>query len=290
MDAEQWLTAYYDKYTITPNVTYKKINGLELKLDLYTLREPQGPNPTVVYFHGGGWVEGTKEEAILWGLLPYMVRGWSVVNVEYRMTNTAPAPAAVEDCLAALAWVLDQSDHYLVNKERIFTTGFSAGGHLALICGMLAAYIDLEGEISLQYPLPAEPIRRSPVAAIVNWYGVTDVAEMLEGPNSREYAQLWLADLPNPIEMAKRVSPLSYIKRGIPPIISIHGDADPSVPYSQAVRLHEALDQAGIANKLVTVPGGGHCYFGAEENIRAFHAIWEFLEKDCSIGRMETKS
>ena len=283
MEAQQWLAAYFDKYTITPNITYKSVHGLDLKLDLYTLREPQGPNPTVVYYHGGGWVEGTKEEAILWALLPYMLRGWSLVNVEYRMARSAPAPAAVEDCLGALAWVLQSSNQHLIDKQKIVLTGHSAGGHLALITGILGAFVDLESEFSLSASPPSTPVNRSPVAAIVNWYGITDVADMLEGPNIREYAQQWLADLPNPFEIARRVSPLSYIQKGIPPILSIHGDADPSVPYSHAVRLHEALDREGIANTLVTVPGGGHCYFPPSENSRAFDEIWNFLGNHCAI-------
>lgn len=283
MEAQQWLTAYFDRYTITPNITYKTVNGLDLKLDLYTLREPQGPNPIVVYYHGGGWVEGTKEEALLWGLLPYMVRGWSLVNVEYRMARTAPAPAAVEDCLAALAWTFKNSELYLFDRNRIFTTGFSAGGHLALMSGMLAAFMDLKEEISLQPPVPLVPIHQSPVAAIINWYGVTDVADMLEGPNIRDYAQRWFMDLPNPDEIAHKVSPLNHVKKGIPPVITLHGDADLSVPYSHAVRLHEALDREGIINTLVTVPGGGHAYFPPDENIRIFEVIWEFLEKHASI-------
>lgn len=283
MDAEQWLTAFFDKYSITPNVVYRTVDEIELKLDLYTLREPNGPNPALVYFHGGGWGEGSKEGAILWGLLPYMVRGWSLVNVGYRLARIQSAPAAVEDCLSALGWVFAHAEEYLFDTKRIITTGFSAGGHLALITGMLAAFMDLKGDLSLNHLLPANPIQKSPVAAIINWYGITDVADMLEGRNARLYARQWLSGVSNQNETAQRVSPINYVKSGIPPIISIHGDADPSVPYNQATSFHEALNRQGITNTLVTVPGGGHCYFGAKENTRVFGEIWKFLEETCSI-------
>ncbi len=283
MDAEKWLTAYFDKYTITPNVTYKTVDGKDLKLDLYTPRIPQGPNPTVVYYHGGGWIEGSKEEATLWGLLPYMVRGWSLVNVQYRKGPEYLAPAAVEDCQDALEWVLGHTGQYLFDPERIITTGFSAGGHLALITGMLAAFLDKETGTSLDKPVPTIPIRKSPVAAIVNWCGITDVAGMLEGLNLRQYACQWVGAQPNKYEIATRVSPMSYVKPGIPPIITLHGDADLDVPYCQGVALDEALARQGLIHQLITTPGGGHCNFSPEENMRSFEAIFGFLEKHCSM-------
>ena len=115
------------------------------------------------------------------------------------------------------------------------------------------------------------------VAAIINWYGITDVADMLQGPNSRTYAISWFGSLPGREEIARRVSPLTYVRPGLPPIITIHGDADTVVPYSNAVRLHEALDKAGVRNQLVTIPGGGHGGFSDEQQIKAFEAIKVFL-------------
>ena len=64
-------------------------------------------------------------------------------------------------------------------------------------------------------------------------------------------------------EVARRVSPMTYARRGLPPVITIHGDKDTLVPHAQARRLHAALDKAGVPNKLVTIPGGGHGGFAA---------------------------
>ena len=96
------------------------------------------------------------------------------------------------------------------------------------------------------------------VAAIINWYGITDVADLVEGPNTKGYAVQWLGGLPNRAEIAGLVSPLTYVRRELTPILTIHGDADPLVPYEHAVRLHAALDDVGVPNRLHTVPGGGH--------------------------------
>jgi dipeptidyl aminopeptidase/acylaminoacyl peptidase len=61
-------------------------------------------------------------------------------------------------------------------------------------------------------------------------------------------------------------------------VISIHGDHDDTVPYSQSVRLKQALDQAGVKNELVTIPGGSHGGFSDEQTLRAFREIWKFLD------------
>jgi dipeptidyl aminopeptidase/acylaminoacyl peptidase len=66
----------------------------------------------------------------------------------------------------------------------------------------------------------------------------------------------------------------------LPPILTIQGDADPVVPYQQSLRLRDALTKAGVQNELVTVPGGGHGGFKAEERTRIYLRIREFLNKN----------
>ena len=86
-------------------------------------------------------------------------------------------------------------------------------------------------------------------------------------------------------EIAKRVSPLTYVRQGLPPVLTIHGDADPTVPYTQAVRLRQALDQAGVSTELVTVPGGKHGNFTFEENLKIYAAIRGFLARHNLLPR-----
>ena len=157
--------------------------------------------------------------------------------------------------------------------------GNSAGGHLALTTGMTPASESLDSLCPGNEELK--------VAAVINWYGITDVNELLAGANMRNFAVAWLGGMANREEIAKRVSPLTYVRAGLPPIISIQGDADPTVPYSQNVRLHQALDKAGISNELVTVPGGKHGEFSDAEMTRAYAAIRAFLDKQ-NIVRQTT--
>lgn len=258
------------QYRVVPNVVYGVADNYESKLDLYVPRGQEGPFPTLIQIHGGGWVGGSKESNSL-TFLPYLEMGWAVVNVEYRLGRVALAPGAVEDCLCALRWVIRNAEQYGLDTDRIVVTGYSAGGHLALTTGFLPA------EAGLDRRCPGnEPLR---VAAVINWYGITDVGELLDGANMRTYAVQWLGSLPDRQEVARRVSPLTYVRRDLPPVLTIHGDADPTVPYTQGVRLRDALTRAGVPNRMHTVPGGGHGNFTVDQYQQIYDVISAFLKE-----------
>src|SRR5215467_2209035 len=257
-----------NQYRIVPNVTYLTANNWDAKVDLYLPKESSAPNATLIYIHGGGWTGGSKEGSAF-TFMPYLEKGWSVVNVEYRLARVSLAPAAVEDCLCALRWVIRNAKTYGFDINNLVVTGNSAGGHLALTTGMIPASAGLDRECP-----GTEPLK---VAAIVNWYGITDVEDLLEGPNMKTYAVTWLSSMENRREIARRVSPIHYVRAGLPPTITIHGDADPTVPYNHAIRLREALDKAGVPNALVTIPGGHHGNFSREQTLRAYTEIDKFL-------------
>jgi acetyl esterase/lipase len=265
----------------TPNVVYNVASGQELKLDLYRPRRGDAPMPVLMYIHGGGWVAGTKEQQVLWGL-PFLQMGMAVVNVEYRLAQVAPAPAAVEDCRCALRWIIRNAERYKFDVSRIVVAGGSAGGHLALMTGMTAR------KDGFDRPCPAEEKVRwtgsetgeAKVAAILNFFGITDVADMLEsGANPRSYAIEWIGDREDAQRMAARVSPLTYVRAGLPPILTIHGDADTLVPVAHARRLHEALLKAGAQSELLILPGAGHGDFNADQARQAYDAARAFLTK-----------
>jgi acetyl esterase/lipase len=223
--------------------------------------------------HGGFWVAGNiagnKEGAIL-PLLPWMEMGWNVVNVEYRLGAAARALAALEDCFCALRCLSGQI--YNIDTSRIVVTGESAGGHLALALGTIPESEGLDRECA-GAPLPK-------VAAVINWFGISDVPDVIDGPHRANAAVRWFGSLPNRMEIARRVSPLTYVRPGLPPILTVHGDADTTVPYQQAVRLHEALAKVNVPNQLVTIPGGKHGNFTPEEREKIYVTIREFLAKN----------
>ena len=279
MEASNWAVRMATQYQVTPNVTYLTADGYESKLDVIAPRDPPGQVPTLLYIHGGGWVGGSKEWAML-RLLPYLEMGFAVVNVEYRLASVALAPAAVEDGRCALRWVLSNADSYGFDPDRIVVSGHSAGGHLSLTTGMLPASAGLDRRCPARNPAGGRADAHEPemgVAAIVNWYGITDLADLVHGPNAKTYAVAWMGGRPDWQAVAERVSPLSHVRSGLPPILTIHGDADSIVPFDHAARLHQALDEAAVPAQLHVVAGGGHGRFTVAESLAAYQAIRNFL-------------
>lgn len=263
-----------DRYWMQPDVVYGSANNTPLKLDIWYPRDNPNPTPTVVYIHGGGWIFGSKEGAV-YQLLPYLERGWRVVNVEYRMAGNSLAPGSVEDTRCALRWIYRNAAQWKFDTSKIILTGHSAGGHLSLVTGMLKDGTELDNRCYANAKSGDVPMK---VAAIVNWYGITDVNDLIQGPNVKNYAVMWMGSLPNAKDVAKSVSPLTHVRTGLPPIITIHGDKDDVVPYSHATRLHEALKRTRNTETLVTIEGGGHGMFTKEQYTKGYDAIWKFLK------------
>jgi acetyl esterase/lipase len=267
--------AFSHGVSIVPNVTYLRADSQESKLDV-VFRRQGAPSPVLLYIHGGGWVGGSKE-SVFAHFVPWLEMGYSVVNVEYRMAQVSLAPGAVEDCRCALRWVIENAADFNLDPERIVVSGHSAGGHLSLVTGMLPASAGLDKRCPARVS-PADAAEpEMPVAAIVNWFGITDVNDLIAGANAKTYAVQWLGSMPDRDAVARRVSPLTYVRAGLPPVLTLHGDADPIVPYAHGTRLRDALTEKGVPNRLHTVPGGSHGGFTLEQTQAAFATIREFL-------------
>lgn len=261
------------RFRITPNVTYHESGSWEGKLDLYIPSAADGPKPVLIWYFGGGWVISSKEADGNF-VLPYIEMGFAVANVGYRLAGTSPAPAAAEDAICALRWVSRNAETYNLDPERIVLAGRSSGGHLALYAGLSPHDHELVKRCATRSEFLANDLKPARAAAVVNWYGITDVVDLVQGDNALIWAQRWVED---ELGLAKYLSPLAMSSPGDPPVITVHGDADPLVPHDHAIRLHEALDRAGVANELVTIEGGGHSGFTVEEYQRSYQAIEAFL-------------
>jgi acetyl esterase/lipase len=273
-DAQRWAQLFANHYSFEPDIVYGSANNIPLRLDVWKRQDTKESVPTVIYIHGGGWVFGGKAGADTL-LMPYLQKGWNAVNVEYRMAGQSLAPAAVQDSRCALRWVFRNAQKYHFDTSKLVVTGHSAGGHLALTTGMLTAEAGFDDACPADLASGDVPLH---VAAIVNWYGITDVADLLSGANRKTYAVAWLGGQPGSVELARKLSPLSYVRHDLPPIITIHGDHDPTVPYAHGVRLQQALDKANVPNELVTIQGGLHGSFNDAQTLDAYSKIWQFLE------------
>lgn len=257
------------------DLVYSRAGNIDLRLDIITAGPETQVRPTLIFIHGGGWAHLMKEDRAMY-LFPYLAQGMNTVNVEYRLANQSPAPAAVEDCRAALYWVHLHATEYGFDLRRLVVAGESAGGHLALMMGMLERSAGFDDACA--YTVGGGPVG---VAAVVNFFGITDVLDVLDGPHQKGWAVEWFAGVPDRAQLARRVSPLNHVRPGLPPIITIHGTEDAAVPYDHAVRLHQALDQASVPNRLVTIPKGAHGNraWTRAENLHAQMAVFHFLRQ-----------
>ncbi len=243
-------------YQIDANIRYGKY--AETVLDILQLPAPALKNrPGVIVIHGGGWVQGDKESMLERFCLPFVRQGFVVANVEYRLAKDATAPAAVNDVLKAAQWLHQHAAEYKVDLNQIVVTGASAGGHLALMVGMAPAI---------------------KVAGVIDFFGIADVVDQIDGPHKQPYAAAWIPEQPDRMELARRLSPIFNVRKGLPPILAIHGDADQVVPYDQSVRLTKALRAAADDAELITILGGQHG-FAPEEMSKLWPQIFKWLKK-----------
>lgn len=256
-------------YIAQLNAVYVSVGSWEGKLDIYRPSASTKPTPVVINIHGGGWARGVKESQRGFG--SFFKNGWAVVNIAYRLSPVAPAPAAIEDARCALMYVIKHSKELNIDTKKIVMMGGSAGGHLALMAGLL-------GNNHL-FDTQCPGVEGINVAAIIDKYGVTDLSNS-SGLQKNKSARTWIGSNINNNEFLQSISPISYVTKRSPPIFIVHGESDPTVPYQQSVVLKKKLDEAGVRNYFMTVSGGVHGKFSKEQNSEMSSAIWNFLKEN----------
>jgi acetyl esterase/lipase len=240
---------------ITRDIEYARVGDVSLKLDLYV---PEGDRKPwlIVYVHGGAWRGGTKENIPLGALVG---RGFPVASVEYRLSTVARFPAQSHDIKAAIRFLRAKGKDLGVDPGRIAIAGSSAGGHLAALVGVSSGVADLEGNEG------AYMNESSRVQAIIDLFGASDLQTILSQSSPEAYKmrapalELLLGGLPtDKPEQARMASPVTHIGAGDPPLLIIHGDADPQMPYAQALELKRAYEAAKLPVQLETIAGGRH--------------------------------
>jgi acetyl esterase/lipase len=261
---------YPTGYTAQLNVVYTKVNDWEGKVDLYLPPASKKGSPVIINIHGGGWKNGVKESQ--GGFSTFFKAGFAVANLEYRLTGQATAPAAIEDVRCALIYLIKNAEALHIDKNRIIIMGGSAGGHLALMGGLLGN--------DHRFDTNCPGVEDIKVAAIIDKYGITDVWDWAYGKNiTSKSATSWLGDKAKDEKFATSVSPMTYVNKNSPPVLIVHGDADPTVPYQHSVDLYKKLLSVGVKTEFITVPGGLHGKFDKEKNAEINNVIVDFVKK-----------
>lgn len=155
--------------------------------------------PTIIWFHGGGITGGEKH-------LPEELKnkGVAIISVNYRLSPKVKAPKYIEDAAAATAWVFNNIKKYGGSDEKIFISGHSAGGYLAIMVGLDKSYLN-------KYQIDANKL-----AGIIPFSG-----QMISHFTTRK--EKGIDELDARID---EMAPLHFIRADAPPLLLITGDRE----------------------------------------------------------------
>jgi len=268
-------------------VTYARAIGFRpLKMDMWLPREAAGPTPLVLWVRGGAFQLGDRRELpptfapdSVFRLLNQA--GIACATADYRHALEAPFPAQLHDLKAAVRYLREFAAELNIDPERFGAWGESAGGHLVALLGLTGNRQDLEGGLGAQ----GHP---SSVSAVVDFYGVSSLADIppmqrpaglfpdaltaAVPPGMSLQPEYMLVGGSDDRDLLAAASPVSYVTPGAAPFLLVHGDSDGLVPHSQTELLAAALAEAGVEHDVVTIEGGDHCFFGAEDRMDAILA------------------
>jgi len=256
-----------------PGVEYSNPDDQHLQVNLARPKEGAGPFPAVVCIHGGGFRAGHRD-AYNGLCLKLAERGYVAITVSYRLAPKYQFPAAVHDVKAAVRWLRANAKKYHVDPDRIGTTGGSAGGHLAQFLGVTEGIPEFEGS-------GGHPDQSSAVRCVVNVYGPSDFTQSYgKSVDAAEVLPLFLG---GNVEQERRrhilASPLYWVTPRAAPTLCIHGTEDKYVAHEQAVWLTDRLRAAEVPAELLTLPGAGHGFKGADA-AKAEAALFEFFDRE----------
>jgi len=238
-------------YKIERDVSY--ISGStnpRQELDIYRPTNTSGERlPAVMYFHGGGWEYGEKENAIR-RLENFFDTGYILIAVGYRLSDEAIWPAPIDDAVAALKFIQTQIPD--VDTNRVALWGSSAGGHIA---SLLAGGCRNDGMPKLK--------------CVVNYCApvtINHFVKKLEGEARANSPVMKLlgGDHEKTEELAEEAAVTNWIKPGYPATLSIHGDKDDVVPINQSEILTESIKAVGSDAFFYIARGSEHRVDSAE--------------------------
>ncbi|MCE9532441.1 MAG: alpha/beta hydrolase [Planctomycetes bacterium] len=247
-----------DDVVFETGIEYANPDDQHLQLNMARPKKGDGPFPTIVCIHGGGFRAGKRE-----GYDSLCIRlaqqGYVALTVSYRLAPKYQFPAAIHDVKAAVRWTRANAAKYKIDPTRIGVTGGSAGGHLAQFLAVTGDVKEFEGE-------GGNAEQSSKVACVVNVYGPSDFTKSYgKSVDAAEVLPLFLGgNLETARKQHLRASPLYWVTPNAAPTLCIHGTEDKYVAHEQAVWLIDKLKAAGVEAELLTLAGAGHGFKGKD--------------------------
>jgi acetyl esterase/lipase len=216
------------------------------------------PAPAVIYLHGGSWISGDQDSG---GFIIDQIgaalnqKGFLVASVNYRLGPDELWPAQIVDAKCAVRYLREYAKALDIDPNEIGIWGHSAGAHLASLVGLAGPDAGWDTGPYLN--------QSSAVEAVADFAGPSDLVTLEEegfpGVVKSDFISL-LGPVPPeqlPAEL-KAASPVTYVTKGDPPFLIIHGDMDPIVPIAQSEELTSVLQSAAVPVSFVVVKGGFH--------------------------------
>jgi len=252
--------------TFIIDVVYGEAGGAPLLLDIVRPNSIPGElMPAALWFHGGGWESGDKNEGMHSYLNPFLARhGFFTASINYRLSGQAVFPAQIHDAKAAVRWLRANATHYHIDPERIGMWGHSSGGHLAALLGTSGDVPALEGT-------GAFVGRSSRVDAVIALSAPSDFLRSGKGQGYEERLHAQSRLVGGPLEertdVVRLANPITHVRSGAPAFLLVHGDQDEIVPFGQSELLYQALTMADIDATFIRVQGGDHSLEGHWQDI-----------------------
>ena len=232
------------------------------KLDLYLpkSRKAGEKSPAVLLIHGGGWKEGDKRQAreIEFGMT-LAKNGFVAASINYALRSDGKFPLNLQDCKNGVRYLRAHADELGIDPNRISVMGGSAGGHLAL----LVAYTADQSNLAPSQPYPGVSDK---VSSVVDFYGISNLATRKEtDPNGKPLKIEPLDSTTQSIfgstpQDWKKASPVTYVKRDVPPTLILHGKKDTTVDSDQSQELADTLKKAGATYEIIWLPNAPHSF------------------------------
>lgn len=241
-------------------------DGVQVPLE-YTLTRPDGlpageQRPLVIMIHGGSWSGGQRGGlANLAGDL--RSAGYVAATIDYRLTRDNPNNPMqvgadytdiIKDVKCAVRYfrAQGQAGNWNIDPDSIAVLGSSAGGHLATQIGVSrTAWEDMNGQYA---GISSEP------QAIVNWYGPTDLAYNHAAVAASQVSiEALLGGDPDTVPgRYNQASPINHVDANDPPMLTIHGAEDETVPVAESRLFHDAFLHAGGQHRLHVIEDAPH--------------------------------
>lgn len=266
-------------------IVFGQGGGRDLELDITRPRSSADKLPVLLCIHGGGWTAGGREDMrqLMFG---FSQAGILCASIQYRLTPQERFPAQIEDVKCAVRWLRANADQYRLDPNRIGALGVSAGAHLAALLATTTGVPELEGT-------GGNPTQSSAVSSAICFAGPYDLPlahrsserqQPGERDTVRQLLSAFLGGTPDEVpDLYRRASPITYASKSSPPILLIHGAADPLVLVEQAEVFDAKLREVGASVQFLRLPDGTHSSFGSDQE-KTMHAVADYVRQQLKVG------